>query len=96
MARSTHHQVYQTFLAVMRDLRLASGLTQVMLAKKLGNTQTFVSKMERGERRIDVVEFVEICEALGVDPRVAFEDFLARRRNGPGSLRKLAKRKRKA
>jgi hypothetical protein len=40
----------------------------VALAKKLGRPQSFVSKFERGERRLDVIEFLEVAKALSVDP----------------------------
>ena len=43
-------------------------LTQVELAEKLACPQSFVSKYERGERRIDVVEFLDIARAVGLDP----------------------------
>ena len=79
MARSTHHPSYQTLLTLLRDLRERAGITQLALAESLSNTQTFISKVERGERRIDVVEFVEICDALGVDPVASFREFLKRR-----------------
>jgi len=48
--------------------RRDAGLTQVALAKKLGRPQSFVSKFERGERRLDVPEFLDVARALGVDP----------------------------
>jgi len=51
--------------------RKSTGLTQVELADRLGRPQSFVSKYERGERKLDVVEFCEVCRALGIDP-VAF------------------------
>jgi transcriptional regulator with XRE-family HTH domain len=51
--------------------RKSAGLTQVGLADLLGRPQSFVSKYERGERRLDVIEFCEVCRALGIDP-VAF------------------------
>lgn len=51
--------------------RKSAGLTQVDLADRLGRPQSFVSKYERGERRLDVIEFCEVCRALGVNP-VAF------------------------
>lgn len=54
-------------------------MTQVGLGERLGNTQTFVSKLERGERRVDVVEFVEICDALGADPVTVFARYVERR-----------------
>jgi transcriptional regulator with XRE-family HTH domain len=79
MARSTHHPNYQTLLALLRDLRERAGVTQLALAESLGNTQTFISKVERGERRIDVVEFIEICNALGADPTATFREYLQRR-----------------
>jgi transcriptional regulator with XRE-family HTH domain len=40
----------------------------VALAKKLGRPQSFVSKFERGERRLDVPEFLDVARALGIDP----------------------------
>lgn len=48
--------------------RKDAGITQQQLAAKLGQRQTFVSKVELGERRLDVVEFVKIGIAIGVDP----------------------------
>ena len=79
MARSTHNPHYQTLLTLLRDLRERAGVTQQALAESLGNTQTFISKIERGERRIDVVEFIELCEALEADPVAAFRECLQRR-----------------
>ena len=51
--------------------RKSAGLTQVGLADRLRRPQSFVSKYERGERKLDVIEFCEVCRALGIDP-VAF------------------------
>jgi len=48
--------------------RKSAGLTQAGLALRLGRPQSFVSKYERGERRLDVIEFCEVCRALGIDP----------------------------
>ncbi|MGG5890690.1 helix-turn-helix domain-containing protein [Falsiroseomonas sp. HC035] len=53
---------------MIAERRLAAGLTQVELATRLGRPQSFVSKYETGERRLDVVEFLEIAEALSFDP----------------------------
>ena len=49
-------------------------LTQVEVADKLGRPQSYVSKYERGERRLDVIEFLDVAQAIGVDPF----DFLKR------------------
>lgn len=65
--------------AVLKALRREAGVTQVELGERLGNTQTFVSKFERGERRLDVTEFVGVCEALGVEPLAGFERYLRAR-----------------
>ncbi|MBJ2286060.1 helix-turn-helix transcriptional regulator [Pseudomonas sp. MF6755] len=85
MANSTHNLDYQTLLAVLRMVRKRHNVSQVELAERLGNTQTFVSKCERGERRIDVVELVEFAEALGVPPLELVGEFLAKRSAGGDS-----------
>jgi len=82
MPRSIHQNDYQTLLLLLRDLRHALAHAQVDLGVALGNTQTFVSKIERGERRIDVVEFVELCEAMQVEPVAAFKEFVVQRAAG--------------
>jgi transcriptional regulator with XRE-family HTH domain len=90
MARSTHHQDYQTLIALLRELRTGQGVHQAVLGNRLGNTQTFISKVERGERRLDLVEFIELCEALDFDPANAFRQYLRRRaaaRSLSGKLR---------
>lgn len=95
MARSTHHRHYQAFLAQLRELREAAGITQTALGEALGNTQTFVSKFERGERRVDAVEFVEICEALGADPVDVLAQYVARRNAVAATGKKVRRAPRK-
>jgi predicted transcriptional regulator len=56
MEKSIHSAGYAVFLKVLRKAREDAGLTQMQLAQRIGETQTFVSKCERGERRVDVVE----------------------------------------
>jgi transcriptional regulator with XRE-family HTH domain len=73
MEKSTFNQDYILFLAHLKRARQASGLTQAQLAERLGLTQSFVSKCERGERRLDVIELRVFCQAIGV----SFEDFIA-------------------
>ena len=43
-------------------------MTQQELADRLKRPQSFISKVEHGERRIDVIEFIEICRAIDVEP----------------------------
>jgi transcriptional regulator with XRE-family HTH domain len=92
MAGSTHNDNYKALLAILREVRQYAAMTQEELGKKLGNTQTFVSKMERGERRIDVVEFVEICSASDADPVEVLRAYLVRRNeNSPPKSRSSRK-----
>ena len=49
----------------MRKARLEAGLTQVQVAKKLGHHQSYVSKIESGERRVDVVELNKFAKLYG-------------------------------
>lgn len=79
MAQSTHNRDYQLLLAVLKAARKRVGVTQIKLAERLGNTQTFVSKCERGERRIDAVELVEFAEAMGITPQELLGEYLEHR-----------------
>ncbi|HMN42631.1 MAG TPA: helix-turn-helix transcriptional regulator [Phycisphaerales bacterium] len=54
------------FLSLVRQLRLDAGLRQADLARKLGEAQSFVSRYESGDRRLDVLELRQICGVLGV------------------------------
>ncbi|GAJ29661.1 transcriptional regulator [Acidomonas methanolica NBRC 104435] len=53
--------------------RHAKGLTQATLAARLGKPQSYVAKYENGERRLDVIEFLDITDAIGVDGRVLLD-----------------------
>ncbi len=74
MEKSLVSKGYRLFLRQLREARKRSGLTQVGLAERLAETQSFISKCERGERRIDVVELRAFCRALGV----SFVEFVRR------------------
>lgn len=87
MAQSTHHRHYQVLLKVLRQARQDAGLTQADVGNRLGNTQTFVSKVERGERRLDVAEFVEWCQALHLAPEAVFDEYLQQRQGIGTKLR---------
>ena len=54
-------------LVLLRGIRADAGLTQTELASCLARDQTFVSKYESGERRLDILELREVCQALGTD-----------------------------
>ena len=76
MPSSIFTQRHQALIAFLATARRDAGLTQVELATRLGRPQSFVSKVERGERRVDVVEFCEIAEALGHDPAELLRGFI--------------------
>jgi transcriptional regulator with XRE-family HTH domain len=61
-----------TLLSLLKQLRIKAGLTQADLAKKIKLPQSFVSKYESGERRLDILELRMICSALGI----ALNDFV--------------------
>ncbi len=59
---------YERFRLLLVEARKTAHLSQTELAKKLTRPQSFVSKYGRGERRLDVIEFEEVAEALGIPP----------------------------
>jgi transcriptional regulator with XRE-family HTH domain len=66
--RSPRHEALRTLIA---EKRKKAGLTQADVAKKLGRYQSFVAMVEGGQRRVDVVEFLDFADAIGFDPRSA-------------------------
>ncbi|MGH8601732.1 MAG: helix-turn-helix domain-containing protein [Gammaproteobacteria bacterium] len=65
MDKSIYSAEYQRLCQLLRELRQEAGLTQVQVAAELGVPQSFVSKYEVGERRLDVVELRHVAAALG-------------------------------
>lgn len=57
---------------VLAKARERAGLTQQQLAKRLAKPQSFISSYERGQRRVDVIEFLTIAQGIGVDARRTF------------------------
>jgi len=53
-------------VTLLREVRIEAGLTQMELAVRIERDQTFVSKYESGQRRLDVLEVREICQAVGI------------------------------
>jgi transcriptional regulator with XRE-family HTH domain len=65
--KSVSGESYDVLLDCLRSARRSARLTQVELAEKLGTDQSYISKYERGERRLDIVELRAICHALSLD-----------------------------
>lgn len=74
--KSLHSPAYDAFLVALRKARDDAGMTQEQAAKKLKKPQSFVSKCESGERRVDVVELMAFCDAY----RTSAESFVRKLR----------------
>ncbi|MGH8690498.1 MAG: helix-turn-helix domain-containing protein [Burkholderiales bacterium] len=72
--KTTHSTQYRELLVRMRAAREARGITQQELAKRLGKPQSYVSKAEMGERRLDVVEFLHFMRAIEGEPLALLRD----------------------
>lgn len=59
------------------EARVASGLTQMQIAERLSKPQSYISKYERGERRLDFPEFVELADILEIDVIAFVRDYQA-------------------
>ncbi len=68
MVTSVHHKRYVKLRSILKELRLKSGLTQIQIADLLSMEQSNVSKIERGERYIDTLFFIDYCKACGAVP----------------------------
>ncbi len=66
--RDTFGAEYKAIIGCLVKHRKAAGVTQWDVAKALKTDQSQVSKLERGERRLDIVDYVRICRVIGIDP----------------------------
>jgi transcriptional regulator with XRE-family HTH domain len=79
MRKAIHSEPHRSLLTLLRETRQRAGLSQQHVADRLGRPQSFVAKYEGGERRLDVLEFISVAKALGVDPARLFREFLRRK-----------------
>ena len=68
MAKTLHTERHRKLRELLVAQRKAAGLTQTVLAERLGKPPSYVAKYELGERRLDVLEFIDIAVAIGFDP----------------------------
>ena len=78
MPKTIHGGGHPHLVAVLTEARQRSGLTQVQLAERVGKDQSLISLIERGQRRVDVTEFVALARAMEADPAELFADVLNR------------------
>lgn len=76
MTKSIFTENYALFLKLLVASRKHAGLTQKEIEDKLHKNQSYVSKYENGERRLDVIEFADVANAIGVDPLKIMQELL--------------------
>lgn len=76
-SRSIHDTLYRALVEGLRTARQKAGLRQEDIAEAIGMTQSMYSKIERSERRVDLLEFVLIARVLAADPPKLLKEFLA-------------------
>lgn len=75
MRKSIYRQEHNILVALLREIRHECGLRQQELASRLKQPQSFVSKYESGERRLDVIELRQICATIGIALPVFIQRF---------------------
>ncbi|MEH2423515.1 MAG: helix-turn-helix transcriptional regulator [Nostoc sp.] len=76
MPKSVFSEEYNRFRQLLIEVRKAAKLTQAELSAKLELPQSYVSKYERGERRLDLIEFLQVAEVLEIDPLAFIKELL--------------------
>jgi transcriptional regulator with XRE-family HTH domain len=74
--KSSFSREYKNFCALLQSARTSAGLTQEEVAKRLNRPQSYVSKYESGERRLDVIEFLRVMKALKVSPAAVLKKLI--------------------
>lgn len=77
MPVSVHHRRYAALQIHLKAMRTGAGLTQLELAATLKVDQSYVSKVERGERYMDVLFYLDWCRACGAEPGAAITTLIA-------------------
>ncbi|ARI05609.1 helix-turn-helix domain-containing protein [Pseudomonas aeruginosa] len=65
MTKAIYRPEHEVFLQLLRQLRIESELTQAQCSNALGRPQSFMSDVERGVRRLDIVQIHDLCVVLG-------------------------------
>ncbi len=77
MSKSIFDGAHAQLIEILMSARRRSGLTQAEVAAKVGKDQTFISLIERSQRRVDVLEFIALARAMGEDPQRLFAEVIA-------------------
>ena len=76
MPKSIYSKQASQLRLLLINARKSTNLAQTELSKRLNKPQSYVSKYERGERRLDVIEFLEVSQALNIDPLVLIKELI--------------------
>lgn len=75
MPKAIYRNEYEVFLTLLKARRIKAGLTQVECSRALGRPQSFISDVERGVRRLDIIQIHDLCKVLGCDLVDLIRDF---------------------
>lgn len=78
MAKTIFTKQHQDFIRALREVRRSKGVTQMQLSERLDRAQSYISNIERGERRLDVIEFMALAAALNRDAAELFSEIVSR------------------
>ena len=74
LSKSLYSERWEQLLEIMKRTRKEHGLTQSQLATRLGRPQSLIAKIESGERKLDVCQFLDYVEAIGTDPVILIQE----------------------
>jgi len=77
-AKTIRSKRHKALIAMLIKERKAAGMNQTELARELGQYQPFVARVESGQRRVDVIELLDIAKAIGFDPKAAIAKLAAK------------------
>lgn len=75
MSKSLYRTETKVLLEVLKELRSEAGLTQTQCSQALGRPQSFISDVERGVRRLDLIQLLDLCRVFGVSLRTLIRRF---------------------
>jgi hypothetical protein len=76
LPKTIHTPRHKKLCELLKARRKAAGLTQTVVAERLGKPPSYVAKYEGGDRRLDVLEFLDVAAAIGFDPRKLIQSLL--------------------
>lgn len=77
MPKAIYRTEYEVFLTLLKSRRIKAGLTQIECSNALGRPQSFMSDVERGVRRLDIIQIHDLCNVLGCDLVELIQDFVS-------------------